>query len=289
MSSKTEYIDHIINEHTDLSKEILVIRYDNKIIDKLTIFNDKRICKISHINGIQGFLYDKYHEFINNKISIGIASNAGRPGGSCLNIKTNKLIESQIHASHKTQEESIIYSWLGKMYHKYKYGANYIFMNTISKIWGLNMNTDTMTKQGIDYTIQNKDPSIYNLSYTVQNTTLYIFDQNIKVNLVFTFAPNTVARGRDNTSTMTRTLDPDSINIQYSELGLIFCLRSIIQSAIKTESQIVIIPYIGCGIYTTAENRIIFKNNYVRYLSTILQELDPDDIHIKYIYLIEKI
>jgi hypothetical protein len=67
MSSETEYIDHIINEHTDLSKEILVIRYDNKIIDKLTMFNDKRICKISHVNGIQGrLLVDEFFIILYN-------------------------------------------------------------------------------------------------------------------------------------------------------------------------------------------------------------------------------
>jgi len=161
-------------------------------------------------------------------------------------------------------------------------------MNTIGKMWGLNTDTNTMTKQEIDYTIHNKNPSIYNLSYTVEDTTLNINNQNIKVNLIFTFAPNAAAKGRDNYSTMTRTLDPDTYNIEYSELGLIYCLRSIIQSAIKTESSIVIIPYIGCGIYTTADNRILFKNNYDRYLSTILHELDPEYIYIKRIYLIEK-
>lgn len=84
------------------------------------------------------------------------------------------------------------------MYQESKYNANYIFMNTIGKIWGLDIDTNTMTKQGIDYTIQNKNLSIYNLSYTVEDTTLDIYNQNIKVNLVFTFAPNAAARGRDN-------------------------------------------------------------------------------------------
>lgn len=95
-----------ISEHTNLSKDILIIQYDNKIIDNLTIIHDKRIRKVSHIDGIQGFLYDKYHKFNSNKISIGIAGNAGRPGGSCSNMKSNKLIESQIHASHRTQEST---------------------------------------------------------------------------------------------------------------------------------------------------------------------------------------
>ena len=67
------------------------------------------------------------------KVGIMVASNSGRPAGSC----GNGMFVQNIHSDHKPQEEDLVSCWMHASHPNNQTRQNALFARTIAQQWGL--------------------------------------------------------------------------------------------------------------------------------------------------------
>ena len=250
-------------------------------------------------------------EYLGNRISIIVPSNAGQPGGghgaliydAVLEFaeKSNNLKEynedvkkfikkykSEIFPYLKirnindktknTLEEQIMRKWLTSTMEN-NYTTNNIYNKNIGLSWGLykkesSGKLSTKTIQDIDYTVQDENPDKYKLAYVVNDVKI----DRIPVNLLFTFSPNhnTVLRNPN----MKAIFDPNNNKENYTNTAIENCIYACL---LKASEGYILLPYLGSGEYSETYGQILSieqkneaKNNYISIVTKVC--LKPDII-----------
>ena len=216
----------------------------------------------------------------NYKVGILIASNAGRPGGALGKIDGSGL-SGNYNKYYKTQEESIIASWLQaeeylwnkkqkKMGTKLLFQPNNLFrqylgdLNKNGRPWGMidADSTSVKTIQMIDFTIpfHTKDGKSkieqaknYAFAYSINNKPISntLRKKYRYVNLVFVYGPNVSADGHRTGSTSRTKVRSYQHSKDYPvfKLSVKEALRAGLINMCQSKVDIAILAKVSGGIY----------------------------------------
>ena len=189
----------------------------------------------------------------NKKVGVMVAGNSGRPAGSVGNDDEVAGVVrpcDQVHEGHKTQEESVVSSWmLGECRTCDAMGA--LFRRTIAARWGMKTinATDHETIQGVDYT--KASPEDYADAWVVRDATMLVpkTGAETKATLVFVSGPN-VGNGGTDTGSMQRTRNGEMArNYALFLEGVKCAVRAGLDAMIVEGVDVALVARISCGIY----------------------------------------
>lgn len=257
------------------------------------------------------------------KIFLLVAGNAGRPGGA-LGAKDGSGIAKDEHGmskdytiDYKTQEESIVASWLqwekkyeetisGGTFDADKKFATYLGNKTIlsfgdhgatkkNRPWGMvnPYGKDTATLQGHDFTLALDDSTVnnYNFAYILRDTGI-VFNKvkNIPVNIVFVYGPNVNAgfgKLGETQETTVRTkvkTGEYKFNNHYKyfrkaiEIAIKAGLQKMIDNKDDNKENIAILAPVSGGIYSgNGRTNKKINKDYKDIINTILNEKYKDN------------
>ena len=184
----------------------------------------------------------------NKKVGVMVAGNSGRPAGNVGN--DDEVAGDQVHEGHKTQEESVVSSWmLGECMTCDAMGA--LFRRTIAARWGMKTinATDHETIQGVDYT--KASPEDYADAWVVRDATMLVpkTGAETKATLVFVSGPN-VGNGGTDTGSMQRTRNGEMArNYALFLEGVKCAVRAGLDAMIVEGVDVALVARISCGIY----------------------------------------
>jgi hypothetical protein len=256
-----------------LYKQKLVIRTESEA----ALFEE-----VKDRGGVANVGYQIKQKDAQARVGIMIAANSGLPGGA-LAFRPNAITENDLNLI--TQEES---TWANVVLTNCKNNprAQQAFHdNTIGNQWGMVNKSDTMTKQGIDFT-KTMDASSYNSSYIIPDQLISEVSVNPATQkkhlnngevyyATFVFADSVNANPEigSETGTMKRTLNNKAVN-DYD----FFCkcikmkLRSALDAMASESVTYPLIARLSCGIYAHPSRKNAIRNDFSRLLIEVLSE-----------------
>ena len=218
-----------------------------------------------------GVGYEEYRK--GKRVGLGIAGNAGRFGGDCVRAihssrspdddkccADNRYAMAKIHHHHKTQEESTVSNiHVACLKKRSGYLLEKVHNGLKLKLsWGLihPSYTDHKTFQQVDYTVGDGFKFKYGKAVSLETYACYQdfgreWDTNkiFECVAVFTAGPNVAAKGRDATSTMTRTRDPAALDKTYFENAIKAALEATLEEMKRRKVAVAILPALSQGLY----------------------------------------
>lgn len=256
-----------------LYKQKLVVRTESEA----ALFEE-----IKDRGGVANVGYQIKQKDAEARVGIMIAANSGLPGGA-LAYRPNAIIEDDLNLI--TQEES---TWANVVLTNCKNNprAQQAFHeNTIGNQWGMVNKSDTMTKQGIDFTTAT-DASSYNRSYIISDQLISAVSINpatqkkhlnrgeaYYATFVFADSVNANLEIGSKTGTMKRTLNQKAAN-DYD----FFCkcikakLRSALDAMASDNITHPLIARLSCGIYAHPSRKSEIRHDFSRLLIEVLSE-----------------
>ena len=179
---------------------------------------------------------------------------------------------SQVHDDHRTQEESVVSSWMrGEC--ETDDAMHALFRATIAGMWGMvhPNGTDHATIQGVDYT--NAAPEQYGDAWVVRDAILRVphKENKTKATLVFVSGPNAAAVGSPTGSTA-RTLNKTMGNYGKFTAGVKCAVRAGLDAMIREGVEIALVARVSGGIYAEKKNGDRLKSEFLRLVDEILDE-----------------
>lgn len=189
----------------------------------------------------------------NLRIGVMVAGNSGKPGGALGG--PNGLKPDAVHLRHKTQEEDVLSTWMQAEADPDDATMQAdLFRRTIFGRWGMlnPRGTDPATVQGVNYADCDQ-ASQYADAWVVRNAVLskrgnpsapFVAD------LVFVGGPNRSAKGRDASSSTTRTLNKRcAADYPFFKSCVKAAVTAGIDAMIGEGVNVALIAPVSCGIY----------------------------------------
>ena len=186
-----------------------------------------------------------------------VASNSGRPGGSCRKLDGG-VDHDKLHAGHRTQEEDVVSNWLLTASESRRVQSE--VFRRISDAFGLctPAGQDTQTLQGVDYTTAG--PRMYadawcctgaSLSHKTAGCATFNTAWTYPTTLVFCAGPNAAEpRCLAPQSSLRRTFSRDACdNLLIWEQGIAWAVYAALYASAACGCDAVLIPFVGGGLY----------------------------------------
>jgi hypothetical protein len=207
------------------------------------------------------------------KVGLMIAGNSGRPGGAVGGIG-GRVDLSQVRDDHRTQEESVVSSWMKGECNDDENAMHELFRRTIAGMWGMvnPTGTDHRTIQGVDYT--RAEPEEYGDAWVVRDATLRVprkGTQPTRATLVFVSGPNAAA-ARSSTGSATRTLNRTMKEYERFREGVKYAVRAGLDAMIREGVEVALVARVSGGIYAEEKNREGLKDEFLPLIDQILDE-----------------
>ena len=199
-------------------------------------------------------------------ITLVLASNSGRPGGSCSRRNGRNFvpdIEALTSGKHyKTNEESVLSTLALE--------SPPAILNAMEGLYlqyGMcdASGSDTLTRQGIDYTIA--EPPEYQKAWS----SIWIDSNKSSVLLVAACPPNVGVHPKDPMSTMRRTYSEKlAQHFDLFRLALEYTVYASLQEAKYHDYPMVIMPAVGCGIYA-GDHKVRIISIFMKLLKEVCE------------------
>ncbi len=204
-----------------------------------------------HADGAMGVTDQLLSSNPSKNIAIIVAGNHGKPGGGIQNHNYEFTPQMASHTNHKTQEESLIASWLINECGNDPRKKQTLFQQTIQYKWGFHPNQNhNTTIQGVDYTSTRKAQD-YGDAWSVNN--IPVSQQSpLKAGFIFVAGPNINSnlRDRSGTGSMARTLNQKAYrNYNFFLDCDVEALVAAFKTAILEGRRTVLVPQLSCGVY----------------------------------------
>lgn len=216
------------------------------------------------------------------KVGIMVASNSGRPAGSCGNGKSVQ----KIHSEHKTQEEDLISCWMHATHPYNQTHQDALFARTIAQQWGLKRPSggpnDFETIQRVDYVHTTNPHDFARPCFVVHDAPMcakgpsgFNTSKRFSASLVFVAGPNASSDGSSNGS-MRRTANLRAkTDYGFFRDCIKHALRAGLREMRRHGIQIALMARLSCGIYSGPHKERV-NIDFMTILDEVLIEQDND-------------
>lgn len=205
------------------------------------------------------------------RVSVLIAGNSGRPGGMIGHIENGRGVVRDLGNSHSTQEEDVVSNWLLTYENITGYSPSHVYDSTIGgrRRWGMvnpGSERSAKTLQGVNY--KSARPGDYYDAWIVNDC--FVSEKkkdvaygdgdayNTSCSLVFVAGPCCLSRslsmGGNATKDYTRTIDRtynDAMNNDYDLFirGVAETFRAALDAMILNDVTVAILCHVSGGVY----------------------------------------